>query len=253
MDASVATACPVCEGATVSLGTVDFNKSCEEVRGKILPPAGIPIEYFCCRRCAFSFAPQLYQWTLEEFSEKIYNQDYAAVDPDYLDARPRANATHLLRLFPAWSPELGHLDYGGGNGLLSQILLDEGWYSASYDPFVDRDLRLDDFGKFNLITAFEVFEHVPDPVRLVADIDTLIDDDGIVLFSTLLSDGNIGLGRSLDWWYLGPRNGHISLYSTGSLAALGARRGFNFGSFAPNFHAYWKRIPAWAKHLFPNA
>jgi hypothetical protein len=38
-----------------------------------------------------------------------------------------------------------------------------------------------------------------------------------VLFSTLLSDGEIVRGRPLRWWYAAPRNGHISLFSAQSL------------------------------------
>ena len=40
MTPKVADACPVCRGRTNVLGSVDFNKSCEEARGKHLPPAG---------------------------------------------------------------------------------------------------------------------------------------------------------------------------------------------------------------------
>ena len=107
-------------------------------------------------------------WKLEDFAAKVYNADYVQVDPDYLEARPRGNAEILDRTFPAVDADIRHLDYGGGNGLLAEILLDRGWQSASYDVFVDRDIDIRDFGSFDLITAFEVFEHVPDPARLVA-------------------------------------------------------------------------------------
>ena len=47
--------------------------------------------------------------------------------------------------------------------------------------------------------------------------------------------------------------GHISLYSRQSLIALGSSQRFNFASFSPNAHVYWKRIPVWASHIFPSA
>jgi SAM-dependent methyltransferase len=231
---------------------VDFNKSCEEARGKYLPPAGIPVQYCRCGHCGFCFAPEMYRWKPEEFARKVYNSDYAQVDPDYLDARPRGFAATLTRTFGDAAAELRHLDYGGGNGLLTAILLDAGWQSASYDPFVDSDVRLDDFGKFDLITSIEVFEHVPNPRQLVSDLASLLDDDGLLLFSTLLSDGNIAAGQPLRWWYASPRNGHISLYSRESLAILGSREGFKFASLSADFHAYWKRMPAWGRHLFAS-
>ena len=43
-----------------------------------------------------------------------------------------------------------HLDYGGGSGLLSDRLRDKGWDSRSYDPFVQRDVQIDDLGAYDL-------------------------------------------------------------------------------------------------------
>jgi 2-polyprenyl-3-methyl-5-hydroxy-6-metoxy-1,4-benzoquinol methylase len=63
-----------------------------------------------------------------------------------------------------------HLDYGGGNGLLSEALAQQGWESSSYDPFPSNGMAVDKLGKFNFITAFEVFEHVPDIDRLMANL-----------------------------------------------------------------------------------
>jgi len=102
-----------------------------------------------------------------------------------------------------------------------------------------------------LITAFEVFEHVPDVNALVSQLNLLLDDEGIVLFSTLLSDGNIEKNRRLDWWYASPRNGHISLFSKRSLGLLAEKYEFNAGSFSAGYHVFFrKQVPVWAEHLF---
>jgi SAM-dependent methyltransferase len=247
--ATAAIACPVCTTAAAAIDVVDFNKSCEEARQRFLPLAGVPIYYFRCPGCGFVFAPEMCGWTLEQFAERVYNDDYVQVDPDYLDSRPRANAGSLQSLLGELGPSIRHLDYGGGSGLLSTILAESGWESLSYDPFVDRELRSDELGRFDLVTAYEVFEHVPDPARLAAEVSSLLVDDGVVLFTTLLSDGNIAPGQRLTWWYASPRNGHISLYSRRSLQVLAQRNQFKFGSFSDGFHAFWKRIPLWATHI----
>lgn len=98
-----------------------------------------------------------------------------------------------------------------------------------------------------------MFEHVPDATRLIADLVSLLADDGLIYFSTLLSEGQVVPGQRLGWWYAAPRNGHISLYTRKSLTLLGARHGLGFGSFTANLHAYWRRVPAWAQHLFASA
>lgn len=241
--------CPICSDYCAALDVVDFNKSCEEVRGKFLELSGIPIYYYRCNGCQFCFAPEIARWGTLEFAERIYNEDYMLVDPDYQDTRPRGNAKSLISTFGEQGRSIRHLDYGGGAGLLSQLLNEAGWNSVSYDPFANRDVDAGTLGQFDLITAYEVFEHVPDVNELMARLSALLAPEGVVLFSTLLSDGNIVPGQRLTWWYASPRNGHISLYSKKSLGLLGAQQGFNFASFSEVFHMYGKQVPDWAKHL----
>jgi hypothetical protein len=245
--------CPICDAPSASLDVVDFNKSCEESRGIYLPLSGIPIYYSLCDRCGFCFAPEMYQWTLEEFEHKVYNESYVDVDPDYLHKRPSVNAGAMVNMFGKSGTGISHLDYGGGHGLLSDLLRDSGWNSASYDPFVDRATQVGQLGKHNLITAFEVFEHVPDVKRLMNDLSELLAPEGIVLFSTLLSDGQIRRHERLAWWYASPRNGHISIFSTVSLETIAVGAGFHCRSFSKGFHAIWRVVPAWAAHLLPGA
>ena len=239
--------CPVCQAVAPLLDTVDLNKSCEEARGLRLPPSGIPVRYHLCDRCGFCFAPELFAWSFEQFEEKIYNGDYVKVDPDYVRERPIGNANLVDQLFG--KTKVSHLDYGGGSGVLSETLRQKGWASRSYDPFVDRTVRVADLGRFDLVTAFEVFEHVPDIERLFADLRSLVSDDGILLFSTLLSDGEIRRAQPLRWWYASPRNGHISLFSKESLRLCLDRSGFNSASANANLHVGYRKVPAWAAHL----
>ena len=106
--------CPVCNNDCLLLDVVDFNKSCEEMRGKYLELSGIPIYYVQCGSCGFCFSPEIYIWSLQEFESKIYNNEYVNIDPDYVEARPRANAENLISMFPQLPTTVKHLDYGGG-------------------------------------------------------------------------------------------------------------------------------------------
>ncbi len=241
--------CSICKGPSFLLDAVDFNKSCEEPRGFHLPPSGIPVSYFLCERCGFCFAPEFSRWTAQDFANMIYNSGYAQVDPDYVEARPRENAKNLIALLGARGKEIRHLDYGGGEGLLSKLLRAAGWQSTSYDPFVDGDKHVEELGQFDLITCYEVFEHVPEVRTFLRRLSSLLARDGIGLFTTLLSDGNIRRGEPLKWWYASPRNGHISLFSRKSLQLLCNQEGYRFGSFSAGFHAFCKDIPQWASHF----
>lgn len=242
--------CPVCKEAAPLLDRLDFNKSCEEPRGKRLPRSGTLVDYHLCESCGFCFAPEFREWDRSRFAACIYNDDYVQVDPDYLDARPRASAAALISLIGDRSTAIRHLDYGGGTGMLSALLRDAGWQSTSCDPYAEEHFALSDLDRYDLITAFEVFEHVPDVQGLMSNLASLLEQRGLVLFSTLVSDGHVAPSRPLDWWYAAPRNGHVSLFSRRSLAVLGAAHGYSFGSLSDNFHAYWKKIPAWAPAPF---
>lgn len=237
--------CPVCGEEAALLDVVDFNKSCEESRGKFLPVSGIPIEYSLCDNCGFCFAPEIMRWPIEEFAARIYNDDYHLVDPDYGDVRPRLNANMLASAFGEHALDIRHLDFGGGTGELSQALFLAGWDSQSYDPFVDGPLR-PDIGKFNFVTSFEVFEHVPDVNDLMRVLVSLLEDRSLLLFSTVTSDGFIARNQRLSWWYASPRNGHISIFSRKSLALLGAKEGLTLTSVSPILHMFWRDLPSWA-------
>ncbi|NVO07286.1 MAG: class I SAM-dependent methyltransferase, partial [Rhodoferax sp.] len=208
--------------------------------------------YCRCTNCGFCFSPKIARWSLAEFAQRIYNKDYVHIDPDYLQTRPLANAEALIAMFMGRDFSFNHLDYGGGSGLLSQTLSNSGWVSKSYDPFVDRELNVDQLGIFDLVTAYEVFEHVPDPRALMENLSRLTKTDGIILFSTLISDGEIEPYGTLSWWYAAPRNGHISLFSLRSLTLLAAEYGFHFGSFTNGYHVMWRTVPSWASRIFNN-
>lgn len=100
-----------------------------------------------------------------------------------------------------------------------------------------------------MVTAFEVFEHVTDIDGLLLNLHTLCNPDGLMLFITLLSDGEIAPGKKVTWWYAGSRNGHISLFSARSLHACMQSRGFHVASFSPNLHLAYRQLPNWANHL----
>lgn len=245
--------CPVCSLSKVPVcGVVDFNKSCEDYKIGMHTESGIRIPYYLCQRCQFCFAPTIASWKRNEFEERIYNQDYIRFDPDYIETRPRANAEFLCRLFGEERRYLEHLDYGGGNGLLSSILREKEWRSFSFDPFMNGGEKILNPSDFDLVTAFEVFEHAPYPNQLMEELSRLVKKNGIILFSTLLSDGKVGGGDGLSWWYLAPRNGHISLFSSASLTILAEKYGFELASLSEGLHLMWRGSPRWASQLLEN-
>lgn len=237
--------CPICESKSLPFDVIDFNKNCNERKGIFLKKSGKPIYYYLCSNCKFLYAPEFQKWSSEDFEKFIYNDEYIKIDPDYLERRPASNANFLIRRFKNIH-EINHLDFGGGNGLCSKYLAQKGWKTVSYDPYLKGNkINLDN--KYNLITVFEVFEHHNNPSKLVEDLLHLLSEDGIIIFSTLLLDGYINQNQRINWWYVSPRNGHISIFSKKSLIILSEKYKLKFGSFDNGVQVLFrKELPAWS-------
>lgn len=78
------------------------------------------------------------------------------------------------------------------------------------------------------------------------NLTALCKPDGLLLFSTLVSDGHVARGRPLTWWYASPRNGHISIFSTESLRRCFSERGLMLGSFNSGTYLACREMPPWA-------
>ena len=231
--------CPICSSASPFLESLDLNKSCADVSLPVFPRSGHAIDYYLCANCGFCFAPEIMQWTKDNLQTRIYNDDYIKADPDYIDKRPDEFAATLPKIFPWMGSGLRHLDFGGGEGRLSRKLREVGWDSQVYDPFGgDGRLAAQPTGLFELITAIEVFEHTQDPHQMLNLLASLLAPDGVIFFSTCVSDRENLATSGLKWWYAAPRNGHISLYTRDALKILGRRHGLLYTSLSDINHIY---------------
>ncbi|MBE9604384.1 class I SAM-dependent methyltransferase [Acetobacteraceae bacterium H6797] len=232
--APAAISCKICGGPAPLFGRADFHKSCADGRGAVLPPSGRLVSYWRCEDCAFLFTPDFDDWAPERFAAEIYNDQYVLVDPEYQGERPRRMAAMLQGIFGAQRERLRLLDYGGGDGLLAATLRDAGFDATSWDPFADGGAPPE--GQFDVISCFEVMEHAPDPAAVAAEVAARLKPGGMVLFSTLLQPADIA-AQGTGWWYLGPRNGHVSLFSAEALRRLWAGAGLGFSSFNEGMHS----------------
>ena len=81
-------------------------------------------------------------------------------------------------------------------------------------------------GKFDLVTCIEVIEHTENPVEVLTSFRSLVKDDGLVLVSTELVDGQADIEH---WSYLAPEHGqHITLFSKAGLSAAAESAGLEW-------------------------
>ena len=228
--------CKICTTPAPMIGSVDFNKSCVDHVQARPPLYGHAIYYRRCPACGFLFTNAFDDWAPADFATHIYNAGYARVDPDYRERRPLSQAEFVTKLFAAHRQRLSVLDYGGGNGTFARMLRAYGFNRCDiYDPFTPGFDALPE-GTYNLVTCFETLEHTPDPVGCVRTILDRLSDDGVVLFSTLVLPADFAACGGLGWWYVGPRNGHISIHTEQSLALLWEREGCSFSSVDKDIH-----------------
>jgi 2-polyprenyl-6-hydroxyphenyl methylase/3-demethylubiquinone-9 3-methyltransferase len=233
--------CKICGDRAEIVGSVDFNKSCETTMGIHLSALSIPVIYSACPSCRFIFTEDFDLWTHENFRDFIYNAEYKIVDPDYTYIRPRWTSkklTHVLHQFP----DLQILDFGGGSGFLTRQLAQSGFRKVTmYDPFTPGHTTLPGT-KFDLVTCFETFEHVPNPRDTLNRVMSCLKTDGAIIFSTFLR-GREFEKQGLDWWYVAPRNGHISIFSAEALGITLAGLSVSSSPVDSTMHIAWRGRP----------
>jgi 2-polyprenyl-6-hydroxyphenyl methylase/3-demethylubiquinone-9 3-methyltransferase len=210
--------CKICGGFSPPFDSLDFFKFCSPTNPFAFGFAGIPVEYRRCRDCGFIFTDFFDDWSPEEFASYVYNSDYARIDSEYADIRPANIAAIMTNRLAGWR-NIDILDYGSGSGAFADRMAERGFFNiTNYDPFSSpaRPER-----KFSLITCFEVMEHTTSPRACLVDMVSFLTPGGCIVFSQPLQPENIESIRGA-WWYIGPRNGHASIFTADALSRLGS-------------------------------
>jgi 2-polyprenyl-3-methyl-5-hydroxy-6-metoxy-1,4-benzoquinol methylase len=195
-------------------------------------------------------------WDHKTFRQYIYNEEYIQVDPAYSTIRPQKDVGMVHQLI-AGARHVRILDYGGGTGVCAQILAGQGYQADSWDPITDMDSdglynsrSIPAAASYDLVTAFEVFEHSPHPAETIREATSFLRQDGVLFFSTCAIDALPP--RTVGFWYIAPRNGHVTIYTTASLRHILSTNGYRMHSFHTNWHIAFRTVPHWLRHLFPG-
>ena len=234
--------CKICNGKAALFGVVDMHRPCE-IPGGVRPAlSGVPIYYRRCAACGFLFTDAFDDWDHDQFKAQIYNDGYHVFDPEYATARPTGNAGLVTSLWAQHKSTMRVLDFGGGNDVFCSALRVNGFREAiTYDPMIPEHASKPD-GKFDLVTCFETLEHLPDPIAGIADIIECLAEPGAVFYSTLTQPADFDK-YGVSWWYVGPRNGHISIFSKQSLAQAWGRHGYKNASLNDGVHLAFRELP----------
>jgi hypothetical protein len=177
------------------------------------------VTYFQCASCGFLQTEKPY-WLDESYSSAITSLDIGLVNRNIKYADIIEDI-----LYNNFNIKSKFLDFAGGYGMFTRIMRDKGFDFYHEDKhcenifakyFTINDLKTEN-KKFELVTAFELMEHVENPFK---ELDYIFSMTNSFLFSTEL----IPILDLESWWYLGGEHGqHISFYTTRSIEEIARR------------------------------
>lgn len=195
-----------------------------------------PVKYYRCLDTGFIQTEEPY-WLDDAYSSAIASLDVGLV----LRNQNLSSATEKV-INSCFDSQGKFLDYAGGYGLFTRMMRDRGFDFYHTDIYCENifaeyfDLsKLHQKSGFELLTAFEVFEHLVDPVK---DIENLFAFSSNVLFSTELVPGD-HVRTKEDWWYFVPDTGqHIAFYTKKALEFIAEKNNKHFYSNGSTLHLF---------------
>ena len=201
--------------------------------------------YYKCGSCGFVQTEEPY-WLQESYTQAINRSDIGLVSRNI--GLAKVTRSIISRLF---NSDGKFIDYGGGYGLFVRLMRDRGFDFFRYDKFCDNifaqgfDADATQGMRYELLTAFEVFEHLQDPVAEFEEMLKLSDN---ILFTTILLPADTPKPDS--WWYYGLDHGqHISFYTVPALTFLAKRFSLRLLSDGASIHLLTKNDISQIKFL----
>jgi len=195
------------------------------------------VQYFSCPKCGFVFVENPY-WLEEAYMYPINLADTGILARNIFLSNLVINIIYYLFNYKG-----KFLDFAGGYGVFTRLMRDWGFNFKWQDKFSQNLLaRGFEYSKkgdsdFELVTAFEVFEHLVNPINELEEIFKISKN---VLFSTVLIPDKI-INPS-DWWYYGFNHGqHVSFYSKKTLEYIANKYELNYYTNGESFHIFTNR------------
>lgn len=194
------------------------------------------VNFYRCPDCSLLQTEKPY-WISEAYEDAIVDADTGLVQRNISLARKVAPIIYFL-----FDKTNQFLDFAGGYGMFTRIMRDYGFNFYWSDPYCQNYLAkgfelTDPAVPISVMTAFEVMEHVHEPIAFLEGcmrdhhVDTII-------FSTQLYEGDT---PSKDWWYYVFDGGqHITFYTKETLRVIAEKLGLHFVT-ANGVHLFSKK------------
>jgi hypothetical protein len=192
------------------------------------------VRYDRCPQCGL-IQTETPHWLNEAYSEAIAGSDTGLLRRNFILA---ATTQSIIRSY--FRPDGRFVDYGGGYGALVRLMRDAGHDFRRHDPMCANlfargfDAAPPAQPDYELVTAFEVFEHLVQPREEMA---RMLAFSRNILFSTLLQPSAAPTPDT--WWYYCLDTGqHVTLYTRAALEALGRAHGLRLVTDGKQLHLF---------------
>lgn len=170
--------------------------------------------YYRCVACGFMQTEDPH-WLAESYASAINEIDLGPVNRAIISSK-------LIEglILSTFDKAAKFVDYGAGYGVLVRLMRDRGfdfyWQDAYCQNLFAKHFVAERGTTFELLTAFEVFEHLVDPLT---EVKTMLEYSDNLLFSTLLVPQRAV--AATDWWYFAPEHGqHVAFYTVDALQVV---------------------------------
>ena len=183
-----------------------------------------------CRKCATVYTPYS-PWYSSEFYYETYYKDESLSPPPFVQTR----LEEITAEFAPYRQTNRLLDIGCGAGNLLMAARKNGWNAQGLDVSSNaakhvRGLGFEVFhgelheaqfpaGHFDVITAAEFLEHLPEPRLVLAEIARLLRPGGVLWTTTPHARGLSARVLGVKWRCIWPPE-HLQLFSAGGLKSL---------------------------------
>lgn len=194
-------------------------------------------QFFRCTDCLFLFSPDRVSKE-EEYAH--YKNQWGGANPESWDSKAQV----LLNVILQYVKPKSILDFGSGCGSLTEAFNNLGVNTTPLEPMVHGFLKDQRYSsKFDAVVGVEVIEHLPDPVAELKEIEKVLSPNGVMVFSTLMTNSFIEhpLAREhfKSWWYKDDPT-HVSFFCNQSLDTLSRMRNYEIDVFADQIFAVRK-------------
>lgn len=192
------------------------------------------VNYYQCTNCNFVQTDEPF-WLNEAYQSAITSLDIGLL---YRNIHLQKEIPKILHCcFPEAKIML---DYAGGYGVFVRLMRDSGYDFYRQDDYCENifaknfDIENTKNETFDLVTAFEVFEHFNNPLSEISKIFKY--SNNLILTTELIPDERTEIEN---WWYIAQETGqHIAFYSKKSMEMIAEKFNLNYYQLDRTLHIF---------------